>query len=580
MSHEHADTCCHGHGHGHDHGHRHAPRPAVAAIGTLAGNAELRWSDLRIEAMDCPTEERLIRDALGRQPAVESLEFNLMQRLLRVQHRFDSVEPLQKLIAGLGMQAVPLDAGENTDGPSQAPAKPWWPLALAGAMALASEIVEWFGLAPDWVVAGLALLAILGAGLPTYRKGWIALKNRNLNINALMSIAVTGAVLIGQWPEAAMVSVLFAIAELIEAKSLDRARNAIRGLLQLAPEQATVLVGGEWKELPAKQVELEATVRVKPGERIALDGEVTSGRSSVNQAPITGESLPVEKEVGEPVFAGSINGEGALEYRVTRRADDSTLARIIHAVEEAQGSRAPTQRFVDSFARVYTPVVFLIALATAVLPPLLFGGAWLDWIYRALVLLVIACPCALVISTPVTIVSGLSAAARLGILIKGGCSSNSGASCPGSPSTRPAPSPMANRNRPTTCRSRRLTGRMRACSPPAWPRVPTTRYRAPWPTQRKRTALPWAWSRTSPPCRDEASADASTASSTTSATIAWWRNWASARRPWKSAWTPWSARARRSSRCAIRSACGPSSPSPTGSRTAAARRSASCTRWT
>ncbi|WP_047948791.1 HAD-IC family P-type ATPase, partial [Pseudomonas aeruginosa] len=214
--------------------------------------------------------------------------------------------------------------------------------------------------------------------------------------------------------------VLFAIAELIEAKSLDRARNAIRGLLQLAPEQATVLVGGEWKELPAKQVELEATVRVKPGERIALDGEVTSGRSSVNQAPITGESLPVEKEVGEPVFAGSINGEGALEYRVTRRADDSTLARIIHAVEEAQGSRAPTQRFVDSFARVYTPVVFLIALATAVLPPLLFGGAWLDWIYRALVLLVIACPCALVISTPVTIVSGLSAAARLGILIKGG----------------------------------------------------------------------------------------------------------------------------------------------------------------
>ncbi|HBO9149292.1 TPA: heavy metal translocating P-type ATPase, partial [Pseudomonas aeruginosa] len=422
MSHEHADTCCHGHGHGHghDHGHRHAPRPAVAAIGTLAGNAELRWSDLRIEAMDCPTEERLIRDALGRQPAVESLEFNLMQRLLRVQHRFDSVEPLQKLIAGLGMQAVPLDAGENTDGPSQAPAKPWWPLALAGAMALASEIVEWFGLAPDWVVAGLALLAILGAGLPTYRKGWIALKNRNLNINALMSIAVTGAVLIGQWPEAAMVSVLFAIAELIEAKSLDRARNAIRGLLQLAPEQATVLVGGEWKELPAKQVELEATVRVKPGERIALDGEVTSGRSSVNQAPITGESLPVEKEVGEPVFAGSINGEGALEYRVTRRADDSTLARIIHAVEEAQGSRAPTQRFVDSFARVYTPVVFLIALATAVLPPLLFGGAWLDWVYRALVLLVIACPCALVISTPVTIVSGLSAAARLGILIKGG----------------------------------------------------------------------------------------------------------------------------------------------------------------
>ena len=270
-----------------------------------------------------------------------------------------------------------------------------------------------------------------------------------------------------------MVSVLFAIAELIEAKSLDRARNAIRGLLQLAPEQATVLVGGEWKELPAKQVELEATVRVKPGERIALDGEVTSGRSSVNQAPITGESLPVEKEVGEPVFAGSINGEGALEYRVTRRADDSTLARIIHAVEEAQGSRAPTQRFVDSFARVYTPVVFLIALATAV-PPLLFGGAWLDWIYRALVLLVIACPCALVISTPVTIVSGLSAAARTGHPDQGrGVPRTRAQAVLGRPRQDRHHHPWQTATDRATCRSRRLTGRMRACSPPAWPRVPT-----------------------------------------------------------------------------------------------------------
>lgn len=163
------------------------------------------------------------------------------------------------------------------------------------------------------------------------------------------------------------------------------------------------------------------------------------GRSSVNQAPITGESLPVEKEPGETLFAGSINGEGELEYSVTRAADDSTLARIIHAVEEAQGARAPTQRFVDAFSRVYTPVVFLIAVATAVVPPLLLGGLWLDWIYRALVLLVIACPCALVISTPVTLVSGLAAAARSGVLVKGACSWRWAASSPGSPSTRPAP---------------------------------------------------------------------------------------------------------------------------------------------
>ncbi|MFJ3053274.1 heavy metal translocating P-type ATPase [Pseudomonas nitroreducens] len=369
--------------------------------------------------MDCPTEERLLRDALGRVPAVEDLDFNLMQRLLRVQHRFDSIEPLQKLVASLGMQAEPVD--ENAPASAQpAQQKPWWPLALAGVAAAGAEFFEWFAIGPQWLVAALAIAAILGAGLPTYRKGWIALKNRNLNINALMSIAVTGAMLIGQWPEAAMVAVLFAIAELIEAKSLDRARNAIRGLLQLAPEQATVQVDGQWQELPAKTVTLDARVRVRPGERIALDGEVLDGRSSVNQAPITGESLPVEKQAGDTLFAGTINGESALEYRVTRVADDSTLARIIHAVEEAQGSRAPTQRFVDQFSRIYTPAVFLIAIATALLPPLFFGGAWLDWVYRALVLLVIACPCALVISTPVTIVSGLSAAARLGILIKGG----------------------------------------------------------------------------------------------------------------------------------------------------------------
>ncbi|MBB4866382.1 Cd2+/Zn2+-exporting ATPase [Pseudomonas nitritireducens] len=410
----------HDHGHDHDHGEDHGARAeSAASAATGPASGELRWSSLRIEAMDCPTEERLLRDALGRVSAVEDLDFNLMQRVLRVQHRFDGIEPLQKVVASLGMQAEPLDENSPVSAPA-AQKKPWWPLALAGVAAVGAEVFEWFAIGPHWLVAVLAIGAILGAGLPTYRKGWIALKNRNLNINALMSIAVTGAMLIGQWPEAAMVAVLFAIAELIEAKSLDRARNAIRGLLQLAPEQATVQVDGQWQEVSAKTVALDARVRVRPGERIALDGEVLDGRSSVNQAPITGESLPVEKQTGDPLFAGTINGESALEYRVTRVADDSTLARIIHAVEEAQGSRAPTQRFVDQFSRIYTPAVFLIAIATALLPPLFFGGAWLDWVYRALVLLVIACPCALVISTPVTIVSGLSAAARLGILIKGG----------------------------------------------------------------------------------------------------------------------------------------------------------------
>jgi Cd2+/Zn2+-exporting ATPase len=236
-----------------------------------------------------------------------------------------------------------------------------------------------------------------------------------------MSVAVTGAFLIGQWPEAAMVMALYAIAELIEARAVDRARNAIKGLLDMAPEQALMRgEDGAWTVTPVAAVPLQALVRIRPGERVPLDGLITQGSSAINQAPITGESIPVDKEAGDPVFAGTINETGEIEIRVTAAAGNTTLARIIHAVEQAQGSRAPTQRFVDRFAAVYTPAVFVIAVAVAVLMPLLAGITWQDSLYKALVLLVIACPCALVISTPVTVVSGLSAAARRGILIKGG----------------------------------------------------------------------------------------------------------------------------------------------------------------
>lgn len=370
--------------------------------------------------MDCPTEEGLLRKKLGGMPGVTSLEFNLMQRVLTVTHAPKEIEPILAAVRSLGFTPEIANSTSAQGEPTPEPAKPWWPLALAGAAAIASEAVEWTGL-PTWMAAALALVAVLACGITTYKKGWIAIRNGNLNINALMSIAVTGALLLGQWPEAAMVMVLFTIAELIEAKSLDRARNAIRGLMQLAPERATVLqADGTWLDVAAKSVTVDTRVRIKPGERIALDGKIVSGRSAINQAPITGESLPVEKAEGDQVFAGTINESGSFEYTVTAAANDSTLARIIHAVEEAQGARAPTQRFVDQFARVYTPAVFAIALAVAILPPLLMGGDWFTWIYKALVLLVIACPCALVISTPVTIVSGLAAAARQGILVKGG----------------------------------------------------------------------------------------------------------------------------------------------------------------
>ena len=385
----------------------------------LAAEGQAR---IRIEQMDCPTEEKLIRHKLSSLPGISGLEFNLLQRVLTVRHTADALPIALAAIRDLGFTPVvegSTAADEKTGAPPRK--KAWWPLAVSGVAAVSAEVLHFAELAPEWVVAGMALFAIVLCGLATYKKGWIALKNRNLNINALMSIAVTGAVLIGQWPEAAMVMFLFSVAELIEAKSLDRARNAIRGLMDLTPERATVQqADGSWLEVDIETITPGALVRVRPGERIGLDGEVASGSSSINQAPITGESLPVDKGIGDPVFAGTINETGSLEYRVVAVAANTTLARIIHAVEEAQGARAPTQRFVDQFAKVYTPVVFLLALAIACVPPLFMAEPWYDWIYRALVLLVVACPCALVISTPVTIVSGLAAAARKGILIKGG----------------------------------------------------------------------------------------------------------------------------------------------------------------
>jgi len=407
--HAHEDSCC----------SSTAAAPALVQLSEKT-SADARLSSFRIEAMDCPTEQTLIQNKLGKLAGVQQLEFNLINRVLGVTHNLPGTEPITEAIKSLGMHAEPLEAG--VEAPAPAPVKKhWWPLALSGIGALAAEVIHFTNAAPTWVVAIIALVSILSGGLTTYKKGWIALKNRNLNINALMSIAVTGAILIGQWPEAAMVMFLFTVAELIEARSLDRARNAISGLMQMTPEQATVLqADGSWIEQDVKSVELGARVRVKPGERIALDGEVLSGNSTIDQAPITGESLPVEKTVGDKVFAGTINQAGSLEYAVTAAANNSTLARIIHAVEQAQGARAPTQRFVDQFSKIYTPVVFVFALAVAIIPPLFMGAVWFDWIYRALVLLVVACPCALVISTPVTIVSGLAAAARKGILVKGG----------------------------------------------------------------------------------------------------------------------------------------------------------------
>ena len=415
--HAHADTCCGSH-----------------ALSAADPSALLESGWLHVPAMDCIAEESEIRKALDRVPGIRALTFRLGERRLHIDASPAIVSEAVVALRQIGFETRPGserpdtaagESHEHTHQPSGASLR----LAVArlsGALALAlsAELVSFLA-APTTAMKGLGLAlagaAIALAGFDVYKKGIAALLAGRLNINALMSVAVTGAVFIGQWAEAAMVMALYAMAELIEARAVERARHAIAGLMAMAPETATVRQdGGEWRVQPVGEVPLRAIVRIGPGERVPLDGVVVAGNSSINQAPVTGESIPVDKEAGDPVFAGTINENGLLEVEVTALAANSTLARIIHAVEQAEGNRAPTQRFVDRFAAVYTPAVFVIAILVAVSGPWLFGWTWLQAVYKALVLLVIACPCALVVSTPVTVVSGLAAAARRGILIKGG----------------------------------------------------------------------------------------------------------------------------------------------------------------
>lgn len=418
----------HKHDHRHEHAHAHAGAPAVSRAPLAAGAEQAVFL---IQKMDCPTEEKLIRDKLRGMAGIDAMQFNLIQRELTVQHRLSSVAAIVATLKALDMEpalksdtltgAVDLTQGVG-DGAFKISRKKWLLMAISGLTAVGAEVVVWSGGQDNsWLVISLALVAILSGGLDTLKKGWIALRNFSLNMNFLMSLAVIGAAVIGQWPEAAVVIFLFALAEMIEALSLDRARNAIKGLMAMAPDLATVQdADGAWREVATGEVALAALIRVKPGARVPLDGLVTEGQTTINQAAITGESMPVEKQAGDQVFAGTINERGSFIYRATALQANSTLARIIKSVQQAQGERAPTQRFVDQFARYYIPVVVLAAILVATLPPLLMGLAFYPWLYKALVLLVIACPCALVISTPVTVVSGLAAAARNGVLIKGG----------------------------------------------------------------------------------------------------------------------------------------------------------------
>jgi Zn2+/Cd2+-exporting ATPase len=413
-----------------------------------------------ITGMDCADCARSVEKGVARLDGVAACQLNFTTEILRVSGDLPD-ETIIARVRGLGYDAIPAD--QQTNPQTNQPPTAFFPymwrrrdtrLALLAALLilpglLFEELLPGLGMGGAWVDI-TAVLAMLLAGFPIFKSAWTAVTlNRTININVLMSIAAIGAVLIGAYTEAGMVMVLFAIAEAIEGYTANRARQSIRQLMELAPNKATVLrycldcaahlgqdgyeggpcpfCGLEEQRVPVEELRLGETIIVKPGERLPMDGRILSGQSALNQAPITGESLPVEKQPGDAVFAGSINGPGALEIEVTHLAADNTLSRLIRLVAEAQEAQAPTQRFVDRFAQIYTPIVVAVAALVAIIPPLFFAQPWVDtadptqgWIYRALALLVVACPCALVISTPVSIVSAISNGARHGVIFKGG----------------------------------------------------------------------------------------------------------------------------------------------------------------
>lgn len=365
--------------------------------------------------MDCAAK---LERAVAALPGVTRAILNFGAAKLTVEGRVDPTAIIREAAHHDNTIAIP-------EGAPPAPRRGWAQrlpqlrMALSGGLILAGWASQWGSTSPG-VPTALFAAAMLIGGYATIRQGLRALARLRFDMNGMMTGAVTGAALIGQWEEGASVAFLYAVSNWLEGYTMDRARRSLRGLLDLAPKEARVRRNGSECVMPVEQIEIGDLLLIRPGEKIAMDGSVRAGTSAVNQAPITGESVPVDKGLGDPVYAGTLNGYGALEVEVTRRVQDTTLARIIHLVEEAQAQRAPSQQFVDRFARIYTPAVFALALGLMVIPPMFFGQPWTGWIYRGLALLIVSCPCALVVSTPVTIVSAIANAARHGVLIKGG----------------------------------------------------------------------------------------------------------------------------------------------------------------
>jgi Zn2+/Cd2+-exporting ATPase len=405
--HHHENECC-----------THEAAPIETTLNaSVAGNLQ---TTLQVAGVDCAEEVSLIHRALKPLGGVREVRVNIMSGKAIIAHD-ETITPdvLIKVIGDAGLKAI--REGEKAGDEAQLRQKQrLLSVGISGVFTLLGLLAHWAHFAPESVTIALFLAAIISGGWFIALKAVAAARRLAPDMNLLMTIAVLGAAGIGEWSEGAAVAFLFALSELLESFSVARARLAIQSLLKLAPQTAMLKDGDRFDEVPVEKVHVGNIIAVKSGARVPLDGAVVNGNSSVDQAPITGESMPVEKKQGDQVFAGTINGEGSLEVRVSKNYSDTTLSKIIHLVEEAQSQKAHSQRFVDVFAKYYTPLVMVLAALVFLLPPMVSGAPWGVWFYRALVLLVIACPCALVISTPVSIVSGLTAMARRGVLIKGG----------------------------------------------------------------------------------------------------------------------------------------------------------------
>jgi len=389
----------------------------------------------RVQGLCCGSEVTALKQEVGpRVGGAQNLTFDLLQSRMTVAADPEQVSDAQVLegVRRAGLHAEPWGRPRSPERPGvwrrhgrttlTTLSGAWLALAFALHAVLAGDVLaalsgEGGVPLPSVLLYALSIAAGVGYVLP---KAWSALRALRPDMHLLMMVAVAGAVLIGEWFEASTVAFLFAVSLLLESWSVGRARRAVQSLLESAPPIARLKQDGREIEVAPEEVSVGSQFIVRPGEKIPLDGEVVTGHSDVDQAPITGESVPVAVEPGATVFAGTVNGDGLLEVRSSKPADQTTLANIIRLITEAQSRRAPSEQWVDKFARIYTPLVLAIAFGLCVLPPLLLGGAWGVWFYRALVLLVIACPCALVISTPVSIVAALARAARSGVLVKGG----------------------------------------------------------------------------------------------------------------------------------------------------------------